>query len=106
MPIDSDAFAQFLLDTDALFESLILHQKERVSKRATSLDPRLTSDDILNPHDFQVLDEDPRFQYEDGMLNGYIAAHIAWRAETLQKGRKFLSDDNWAGEDFLSKNDE
>jgi len=66
---------------DALFHELIAHQRQKVLAEARRRDPSLTDDDIEQPHDFAVLANDAAWQYEDGILAGYRAAHSAIRAE-------------------------
>lgn len=65
---------------DAFLEEMIVQQRAKVLATASSLDPRLTVDDILSPQDFDVLAADPRFHYEDGLLAGLLSAQIALRA--------------------------
>lgn len=71
---------------DALFKELIEHQRTKVVLEARRRDPALTDDDCEQPHDFPALADDPAWQYEDGVLAGYRAAHAAVRAE-LQRSR-------------------
>ena len=68
-----------LLET--LFDRMITHQREKVIEIARQLVPHLTPDDVLNPHDFPQLDADAQYNYEDGILTGYISAQMAVRAE-------------------------
>ncbi len=68
-----------LLET--LFDQMITHQREKVIEIARQLVPHLTPDDVLNPHDFPQLDADAQYNYEDGILTGYISAQMAVRAE-------------------------
>jgi len=65
---------------DALLQEMIDQQRAKVLVVATSLDARVTADDILSPHDFEALLGDPRFNYEDGLLAGLLSAQIAMRA--------------------------
>ena len=66
---------------EALFERMITQQREKVLTIARDLVPHLTPDDVLNPHDFPQLDGDSQYNYEDGILTGYIASQMAVRAE-------------------------
>ena len=77
----SDALAAL----DRLFGELIEQQRRKVVAEARRRDPRLTDDDVEQPHDFPVLAGDPRWQYEDGVLAGFRAAHMAVRAELLKR---------------------
>ena len=74
------ALQQTMAALEALFDQMISQQRAKVLAVARSLDPRLTEDDILSPHDFEELAGDPRFNYEDGLLAGLISAQIAVRA--------------------------
>ena len=80
------ADASTLDQIEALFEELIVHQKKRVLEHARRLNPRLTDDDVQQPHDFPELHGSPEWQYEDGILAGYLAAQMAVRARLLKLG--------------------
>jgi hypothetical protein len=67
-------------DLERLFEELITHQRKRVLEAARRLNPSLTEDDITQPHDFPELSTNPEWNYEDGVLAGYLAAQMAVRA--------------------------
>ena len=69
---------------DALFAELIEQQRLRVLAEARRRDASLTDDDVAQPHDFPALASDPAWQYEDGVLAGYRAAHMAVRARLLR----------------------
>jgi hypothetical protein len=69
------------VDLDALFRELIDQQRKKVAAEARRRIPHLTDDDIEQPHDFPELANDPAWQYEDGVLAGYRAAHMAVRVE-------------------------
>ena len=36
-----------------------------------------TDEDLLNPHDLEILNSNMHFNYEDGYLNGLMAARMA-----------------------------
>jgi hypothetical protein len=74
-------------DLDAMFTQMIAHQQKKVRDEARRRVPRITDDDIEQPHDFPELANDPTWQYEDGVLAGYRAAHMAMRAE-LKRHRR------------------
>lgn len=65
----------------SLLQELIDYQRARLLKHARQLNPRLTEDDIAQPHDFPELASSPEWNYEDGILAGYLAAQTALRAE-------------------------
>jgi len=71
---------------EALFEQMIAQQRRKVLAVARSINPRMTDDDVLSPHDFPELADDPRFNYEDGLLAGLLSAQIAVRAEVRRTG--------------------
>lgn len=66
---------------DTLFDRMIHQQRSKVLRIARELNPAITSDDVLNPHDFPELDADSQYNFEDGILSGYISAQMAVRAE-------------------------
>ena len=60
-----------------LLEGMIKHQTTKVLKIARELIPNITPEDIRNPQDFPVLYKDIVFNYEDGILSGYLAIQTA-----------------------------
>lgn len=66
---------------EALFDKMITHQRSKVLGIARELNPAITPDDVLNPHDFPELDADSQYNFEDGILSGYLGAQMALRAE-------------------------
>lgn len=72
---------------EALFENMITQQRAKVLRIARELVPQITPDDVLNPHDFPELDTDAQYNFEDGILSGYIAAQMAVRAELAALSR-------------------
>jgi len=67
-------------DIEQVLAELIAQQEAKVRRCATSIDPRLTGDDVLQPHDFPQLARDAVFNYEDGVLAGLRSADAAVRA--------------------------
>lgn len=65
---------------DALFEELIEMQKKKVKTLALKLIPHLTDDDLLQPNDFPLLENQPYFRYEEGVLEGLMTAQMAYLA--------------------------
>ncbi len=65
-------------------EDLVLEmvdaQRARVREIARRIAPGLTDDDLLQPHDHAALASHPEFQFEDGILAGYLAVLAALRA--------------------------
>ena len=72
--------SDFAATLEELFEELVAHQRRRVIEHAQRLDPRITSDDVLSPIDLPLLAADPEWNYEDGLLAGYLSAQMAVRA--------------------------
>jgi len=66
-------------DVEALVGELEDLQRRKVLDLARRLCPRLTLEDIANPHDFPEL-ADPDWQYEDGLLAGVQSVLAAVRA--------------------------
>jgi hypothetical protein len=85
---DNPEVISVLDETDRLFDELIAQQHQKVFKLAREAVPNITTDDILNPHDFPALKAHPTFEYEDGILAGFIAAQIAVRARVLSAHRE------------------
>lgn len=69
---------------EALMHEMIAHQQAKVLSLARSRLKHLTGDDILNPHDYPILMQDPHFNYEEGLAAGLIAAEIALRRELFR----------------------
>jgi hypothetical protein len=67
-------------DLDLLLERMIADQRERLLALARRLEPDLGPDDLLQPHDHPRLAASPDFNFEDGILAGYLAFRAALRA--------------------------
>jgi hypothetical protein len=65
---------------DALLEELIEAQRRRLLDLARRLVPELTPEDLLQPHNHPALLSSPDFNFEDGILAGYLAVRAAIRA--------------------------
>ena len=85
---ENPAVIAVLDQTDRLFDELIAQQQDKVFKLAREAVPTITRDDILNPHDFPALKAHPTFEYEDGILAGFLAAQIAVRARVRSAHRQ------------------
>ena len=68
--------------TEELIQELIEHQQAKVLKVAREIVPDATSEDIRNPQDFPDLVTDILFNYEDGILTGYLTLQTALRKRT------------------------
>ena len=68
--------------TEVLLQELIEHQQTKVLKVAREIVPDATPEDIRNPQDFPDLVADTLFNYEDGILTGYLTLQTALRNHT------------------------
>ena len=68
--------------TEVLLQELIEHQQTKVLKVARGIVPDATPEDIRNPQDFPDLVADTLFNYEDGILTGYLTLQTALRKQT------------------------
>ena len=66
---------------EQLIQELIQHQQYKVLKVAREIVPDLTPEDIRNPQDFPKLVADTMFNYEDGILTGYLTFQTAFRKQ-------------------------
>ena len=62
-----------------LLEEMVEHQQAKVLKVAREIIPDATPEDIRNPQDFTELSADSLFNYEDGILTGYLSIQTALR---------------------------
>ena len=65
--------------TEELIQELIEHQQAKILKVAREIVPDATPEDIRNPQDFPDLVADTVFNYEDGILTGYLTLQTAKR---------------------------
>ena len=65
---------------EKLLDEMIAAQRERLVALASRLAPELPPDDLLQPHDHPRLAASPDFNFEDGVLAGYLAFRAAFRA--------------------------
>ena len=59
-------------------DDMIGFQQKKLLKLARELIPHLTPEDIRNPQDFPQLQKDVLFNYEDGILNGFLSVRICY----------------------------
>lgn len=65
---------------EKIFDELIELQKNKIKTCAASIHPNLTNDDLLQPNDFPALENNPIFRYNEGVLEGLMAAKMAYLA--------------------------
>lgn len=65
---------------ERIFDQLIELQQIKIKTCAASIIPNLTDDDLLQPNDFPLLERNPYFRYNEGVLEGLMAARMAYLA--------------------------
>ena len=63
-----------------LVREMVEAQRARLREIARRIAPGLSEDDLLQPHDHAALASHPDFNFEDGVLAGYLAVLAALRA--------------------------
>jgi hypothetical protein len=66
---------------EALLETMIERQRGKLLALARRIVPDLTPEDLLQPHNHPLIAAHPDFNFEDGILAGYLAALTALRAQ-------------------------
>jgi len=61
---------------------MIAQQRMTLLKCGRRLVPQLVEDDLWQPNDFPILENNPVFRYEEGILAGYMSLQSALRAQT------------------------
>ena len=59
---------------------MIDSQRRRLAELAARILPDATPEALLAPHDHEALAAHPEFNFEDGILAGYLAVRAALRA--------------------------
>ena len=67
---------------EELIQELIEHQQAKVLKVAREIVQDATPEDIRNPQDFPELVADSLFNYEEGILTGYLTIQTVLRKQT------------------------
>jgi hypothetical protein len=68
---------QDVKEMEELFEELIAFQEKKLLDYASKIIPNITSDDLLQPNDYDELEHHPIFRYEEGLLKGIQTAKMA-----------------------------
>jgi hypothetical protein len=68
-----------LSDLERTLSELIEYQQARVLACARRFSPSVIPDDLLQPNDFPLLEHNPEFRYEEGVLAGLRSALAALR---------------------------
>lgn len=66
--------------TERLLEEMIAAQRKKLLDIARRIEPDLTPEDLLQPHNHPKVSANPDFNFEDGILAGYLAVRAALRA--------------------------
>lgn len=69
------------MGSEKLLEELINSQKKELLKCGRHFVPTLTPEDLLQPNDYPVLEQNPHFRYEEGVLAGLLSAQIAIKSD-------------------------
>ncbi len=64
-------------ERESLFEELIALQRKKMVALAKLFIPHIVEEDLLQPFDFPVLEENAPFRYEEGVLEGLLTAQMA-----------------------------
>jgi hypothetical protein len=67
-------------DFERLLEEMIDAQRRRLFALARRIEPGIAPEDLLQPHDVPRIAGSADFQFEDGILAGYLAIRAALRA--------------------------
>jgi hypothetical protein len=70
-----------MIELKNLFDELIAFQEQKLLELGRQFIPNLTTDDILQPNDYPVLENSPHFRYEEGVLKGLHTARMACLAK-------------------------
>jgi hypothetical protein len=68
-----------------LMDEMADHQRRKVLEIAREAIPGVTEEDLRNPQDFPALNASARFNYEDGILSGYLGVKMALLNEINRK---------------------
>lgn len=66
-------------NTERMLKEMIAQQHQKLLKLSQEIIPDITPEDMRNPQDFPELINDPIFNYEDGILTGYLSVQMALR---------------------------
>jgi hypothetical protein len=87
---EEELFAAFQ-KVDRLLEELIDQQRKKVLALGQTLVPALTSEDVMNPDGYPALADSGPFNFEDGLLAGYISCQMAVRARLMAPLREAVT---------------
>lgn len=67
-------------EIEKLVDEVILVQRKHLLDCGRRIVPTLTPEDILQPNDYEELEQHPHFRYEEGLLAGMQTVQMALRA--------------------------
>jgi hypothetical protein len=70
---------------ESLLDEMIEAQRRRLLEFASRIAPGIPAEDLLQPHDHPALAIHPGFNFEDGVLAGYLAVRAALRASRFNR---------------------
>jgi hypothetical protein len=70
---------------ETLLDEMIEAQRPRILELASRIAPGIAADDLFQPHDNPALAVHPGFNFEDGILAGYLAVRAAVRASRASR---------------------
>ena len=79
----TDVDLQTAMKALRLLEEMIEHQRKRVRELARRIHPGLTDAELRAIHAFPDVQQDPVFQYEDGLLAGLVASRLALKGRLV-----------------------
>jgi hypothetical protein len=68
-----------------LIKELVEGQNRKLLECGRRFVPNLTPEDMLQPNDYNELELNPHFRYEEGILHGILSIQMAIRASNDQK---------------------
>lgn len=66
-------------------EEIIEDQKKKLLQCGRRIIPTLTPEDVLQPNDYNELENNPHFRYEEGLLAGMQTIQMMLRAMTKER---------------------
>jgi hypothetical protein len=70
---------------ESLLDEMIESQRQRLLELASRIQPGIPADDLFQPHDHPALAVHAEFNFEDGILAGYLAVRAALRASRANR---------------------
>ena len=69
-----------MMKMEKIMNDLIQAQEKQLLESGRRLVPHLAIEDLLQPNDFEELEYNPFFRYEEGVLSGLLTAKAALNA--------------------------